>query len=97
MWTSTISIDARDLDLQVVLEQADDVAADRMLEALGLGEHPQRTRLHTLLLAFGGMARAAGRQWLVRNTLTGPEVSVLLTQTLLTVIRDVTPRLNDPQ
>jgi AcrR family transcriptional regulator len=94
MWTSTISIDARDRDLQRVLEQADDVAADRMLEALGLRDHPQHARLHTLLLAYGGLARAAGRQWLVRNTLSEQDVSVLLTQTLLTIIRDVAPHLD---
>jgi AcrR family transcriptional regulator len=94
MWTSTISIDARDRDLQRVLEEADDVAAQRMLEALGLGEHPRRDSLHTLVLAFGGLARAASRQWLVRNTLTGPDVSLLLTQSLLTIIRDVAPQLD---
>jgi AcrR family transcriptional regulator len=95
MWTSTISIDASDRDLQRVLEQADDVAADRMIEALGLSAHPQHARLHTLVLAFGGLARAASRQWLVRNTLTGDDVSVLLTQTLLTIIRDVAPSLDE--
>jgi len=69
MWTSTISVDAQDHDIQRIIEQADDVAADRMLEALSLDDHPQRDRLHAMFLAFGGMARAAGRQWLVRSTL----------------------------
>ncbi|MBI3216240.1 MAG: TetR/AcrR family transcriptional regulator [Mycobacterium sp.] len=92
MWTSTISVDAQDHDIQRIIEQADDVAADRMLEALGLEEHPQRTRLHAMILAFGGMARAAGRQWLVRDTLDRGEVTELLTMSLLTIIRDVAPR-----
>jgi AcrR family transcriptional regulator len=93
MWTSTISIDAQDDDIQLIIEQADDVAADRMLEALGLDEHPQRRRLHAMFLAFGGMARAAGRQWLVRNALERSEVAELLTKCLLTIICDVAPGL----
>ena len=92
MWTATISVDAPDDDIQRIIEQADDVAADRMLEALGLDDHPQRQRLHAMILAFGGMARSAGRQWLVRNTLDRSEVSELLTGCLLTIIRDVAPR-----
>ena len=95
MWTSTISIDAQDDVIQHILEQADEVAADRMIEALSLDEHPQRERLHTMILAYGGMARAAGRQWLVRDTLDRGEVSELLTMCLLTIIRDVAPRLAD--
>ncbi len=91
MWTSTISVDAQDDDIQRIIEQADDVAADRMLEALGLEEHPQRARLHAMILAFGGMARSAGRQWLVRNTLDRGEVCELLTKSLLTIICEVVP------
>ncbi|BBY62686.1 TetR/AcrR family transcriptional regulator [Mycolicibacterium helvum] len=97
MWTSTISLDAGDRDLQAILEQADQVAADRMLEALRLDGHPQRARLHTLLLAFGGLTRAAGRQWLVHNTLSREDVFLLLTQTVLTIIRDVLPQLDGAQ
>jgi AcrR family transcriptional regulator len=91
MWTSTISVDAQDHDIQRIIEQADDVAADRMLEALGLDQHPKRDRLHAMFLAFGGLARAAGRQWLVRNTLDRGEVTELLTKSLLTIICDVAP------
>ncbi|MCX2930672.1 helix-turn-helix domain containing protein [Mycobacterium sp. CVI_P3] len=93
MWTSAISIDAGDRDLQEILEQADHVAAHRMLEALCLHDHPQHERLHTLLLAFGGLTRAAGRQWLVHNRLSRDDVFLLLTRTVLTIIRDVLPRL----
>jgi hypothetical protein len=65
-----------------------------MLEALGLDEDPHHERLHAMFLAFGGLARAAGRQWLVRNTLSRDEVAELLTQSLLTIICDVAPRFN---
>jgi AcrR family transcriptional regulator len=94
MWTSTISVDAQDREIQAIIEQADDVAASGMLEALGLEVHPQRQRLHAMLLAFGGMARAAGRQWLVRNTLSRDDVAKLLSSSLLVIIRDVVPTLD---
>jgi len=96
MWTSTISFDAptRDREIEEIIERADEIAADRMLEALGLTAHPQRKRLHAMFLAFGGLARAAGRQWLVRNALTREEVTVLLSHSLLTIIRDITPQFD---
>lgn len=94
MWTSTISVDAQDRDIQAIIEQADDVAASRMLEALGLEQDPQRHRLHAMIVAFGGMARAAGRQWLVRKTLSRDETTELLTRSLLTIIRDVVPKFD---
>lgn len=94
MWTSTISVDAQDREIQAIIEHADDVAASRMLEALGLEQDPQRQRLHVMLVAFGGMARAAGRQWLVRNTLSRDETTELLTSSLLTIIRDVVPKFD---
>jgi AcrR family transcriptional regulator len=96
IWTSTISFDAptRDREIEQIIEQADEIAADRMLEALGLTAHPQRKRLHAMFLAFGGLARAAGRQWLVRNALTREEVTVLLSHSLLTIIRDIAPQFD---
>jgi AcrR family transcriptional regulator len=96
IWTSTISIEAptRDGEIERILEQADEIAADRMLEALGLAAHPHRRRLHAMFLAFGGLARAAGRQWLVRDTLTREEVTVLLSQSLLMIIRDIAPQFD---
>jgi AcrR family transcriptional regulator len=94
MWIATISIDAptRDREIERIFEQADEIAADRMLEALGLATHPQRKRLHTMVLAFGGLTRAATRLWLVRDALTREEVTALLTESLLTILRDVAPR-----
>jgi AcrR family transcriptional regulator len=96
MWTSTISFDAptRDREIAQIIEQADEIAADRMLEALGLTTHPQRKRLHAMFLAFGGLARAAAWQWLERKALTREEVTVLLSQSLLTIIKDIAPQFD---
>lgn len=93
MWTSTVSVDAQDHEIQSIIEQADDVAANRMLEALGLEQHPQSRRLHVMMLAFGGLVRATIRQWLLRNSMNREEATELLTSCLLTIIRDVAPKL----
>jgi AcrR family transcriptional regulator len=95
MWTSAISVEAfgQDPEIALIFEHADEVAATRMLEALGLATHPKRDRLHTLVQAYGGLAKAACRQWLVHGALTRSEVSVLLTQTLLTILEDVVERI----
>ncbi|WP_330254974.1 TetR/AcrR family transcriptional regulator [Nocardia sp. NBC_00565] len=93
IWTSTIGIDtpSRDREIERILQQADEIAADRMLEALGLAEHEDYKRLHAMVLVYGGLAKAAGRQWLVHQSLTREEVMALLSQTLLTIVRDVAP------
>lgn len=94
-WVSAITMEGfgQDHEIARILQHADEVAAARMLEALGLATHPRRDRLHTLVLAYGGLAKAACRQWLVHGALTRSEVTVLLTRTLLTIIEDVVERI----
>ncbi|OXR45142.1 HTH-type transcriptional regulator BetI [Nocardia cerradoensis] len=93
IWTSTIGIDvpSHDREIERILRQADEIAAERMIEALGLAEHEDYGRLHAMMLAYGGLAKAAGRQWLVHQSLSRGDVAVLLTRTLLTIVRDVVP------
>ncbi|MDR3655954.1 MAG: TetR/AcrR family transcriptional regulator [Mycobacterium sp.] len=96
VWTSTIiSAEApiRDPEIAEILAQAESVAAVRMLEALGLAEHPQHERLHVMLLTFGALAIRASRQWLIHKTLSRDEVSTLLSRTLLTIVCDVVPQI----
>ncbi|MGW6730915.1 TetR/AcrR family transcriptional regulator [Nocardia sp. NPDC055029] len=93
IWTSTIGIDipSRDREIERIMQQADEIAADRMLEALGLSEREDTKRLHAMMLAYGGLAKSAGRQWLIHHTLSREEVAAILSQTLLTIVRDVAP------
>lgn len=98
VWTSTIiSAEApiRDPEIAQILDHAEAVAADRMLEALGLSRHRQRERLHIMLLSFGALAVRTLRQWLIQKSLTRDEVGTLLCLTLRTIICDVVPRFND--
>lgn len=94
MWLATISMESsgRDREIERILQQADEIAADRMLEVLGIAESgPGYGRLRAMVLAHGGLAKASTRQWLVNQSLTRDEVHALLSRTLLTIVQDVAP------
>ncbi|HEV2753958.1 MAG TPA: TetR/AcrR family transcriptional regulator [Solirubrobacteraceae bacterium] len=86
----------RDADVEAILEEAREVVAERLGAGLGLhtaGEagEPVRAAVH----AFTGMAEAASREWLEHDRLSRGQVHTLLTQTLLTVVHDIIPRLRE--
>ncbi|MEO9330559.1 TetR/AcrR family transcriptional regulator [Gordonia aurantiaca] len=92
MWISTIAIDAGGTadDVDKIMREADLVAVERMLTALGIeGNSPEQNKLRVHMLAYGAMAKYASRLWLKELTLTRDEVHLLLTRTLKTLIDDV--------
>jgi AcrR family transcriptional regulator len=82
-----------DPDVEHILAAADENAADRVLEATGLAA--DAVELRAMVRSYGGMVKAACREWLVRKQLTRTQVRLLLTTTLLALIRDAAPRLRD--
>jgi hypothetical protein len=83
-----------DADVERILADADELAADRVLEFVGLAnvlEH--REELRAMIRAYAGMVKAAGREWLMRDHLSRDQVHLLLSQTLLTLVRDTFPRV----
>lgn len=92
VWVSTIAIDAGGSadDVGRILREADQVAVDRMLDALGIhGDGPKEQKLRIHLLAFGALAKTASRLWLKEQSLTRDEAHLLLTSTLRTIVVDV--------
>ncbi|ASR01199.1 TetR/AcrR family transcriptional regulator [Gordonia rubripertincta] len=92
LWVSTITLESAGADTEVaqILREADKIAADRMLEAIGLKDgSAQSEKLHTILLAYGALAKSASRLWLVDSAMTRAEVQALLTATLRAIVRDV--------
>ncbi len=77
---------ATDPDVQRILKEADDRAADGLIDVLGLADHPLRPLLHAQIRSFGGMTKAAGREWILEGTLNRDEVHALLVRTLLAVV-----------
>jgi len=91
-WLAALGVEGvgRDPEVEKILAEADEAAAARVLEAAGLAS----TVAHRAMIrAYGGMVKAAAREWLVRGALSRPQVQHLLTTTLLSLINDVTPRL----
>lgn len=92
MWLATVGTGGfgRDPDVEAILQEADEIAADRMLDTVGLGDITSgREELRAMIRAYSGMAKSASREWLVRRTLTREQVHTLLSTTLVTIITDV--------
>lgn len=96
MWLAAIGTGGygRDPDVERIMQEADEIAADRMLETVGLaGITTGREELRAMIRSFSGMAKAASREWLVGQTLTRDQVHQLLCTTLVGIITDVHGRL----
>ncbi|WP_370947640.1 TetR/AcrR family transcriptional regulator [Amycolatopsis sp. cg5] len=93
-WLAAIAPEGigRDLEIEEILEEADKESADRVLEAVGLSRESEHgPELNALVRAFGGMVKAAGREWLVRGSLTREQVHTLLSKSLVTLVGEVFP------
>lgn len=80
-----------DPEISALLHAADDVAARRVLEVMGIDTRSPEATERALVRAFGGMLKAAVREWVREGTLTREQVHVLLVETLLTVTQTVIP------
>lgn len=91
-WLAAIGAEGVDPDVQRILADADERAADRVLEATGLADEvAHREELRAMIRAYGGLVKAAAREWLVRGALTREQVHILLATTLLSLVRDTGP------
>ncbi|MBS9534806.1 TetR/AcrR family transcriptional regulator [Mycobacterium sp. M1] len=84
----------RDTELERILSAAEDASVDRVIEAVGLAGDTDPAKLRALIRPYGQLARAAGREWLLKKTLTRGEVHRLLTDTLSTIVRSVYPTVS---
>ncbi|HET6911650.1 MAG TPA: helix-turn-helix domain-containing protein [Mycobacteriales bacterium] len=78
-----------DAEIEAILDAADDAAARRVLEVVGLDPDDERKR--ALIRAFGGLGKAAVREWQRGGVLDRDDVHKLLSRTLLTIVRDILP------
>ena len=88
----------RDADVDRVLAEAEDVAADRVLAAVGLADVAEhREELRGMIRAYLGLAKATATEWLRRDVLTRDEVHLLLATTLLAIVEQVFPAVTGPR
>lgn len=84
----------RDQPVEAIIEEAEEVGVERVLDALALAGAGEPTR--AAIRAYIGFAQVAAREWLVRRTLTRDQLRVLLSRTLLALVQDVVPALPPP-
>ncbi len=82
----------RDPELEEILEDAREQAADRLIEALQTYEAARAPQeLRAAIRAYSGFAEAASIEWLERGRLTREQIHTLLVQGFLSIVRDVVP------
>jgi AcrR family transcriptional regulator len=82
----------RDPEVEEILEEAREQAADRLIEALQTYEAARApSELRAAIRAYSGFAEAATIEWLERRRLTREQLHTLLVGTFLTLVRDVVP------
>jgi AcrR family transcriptional regulator len=83
-----------DPDIARVLAEADEIAADSILVAVGLDKVAwHREELRAMMRAYCGLAKATAREWLERDALDRTQVHHLLATTLITLVEQVFPTL----
>ncbi|NIJ13127.1 AcrR family transcriptional regulator [Saccharomonospora amisosensis] len=98
LWLAAIAPEGigRDVEVERIVDEADRTAADRVLEAMGFSRDDAHwEQFNAVVRAYGGMVKAAGREWLVQAALDRAQVHALLSQVLLTLVRDVLPRVSE--
>ena len=82
----------RDPEVEELLEEGREQAADRLIEALQTYEAARApSELRAAIRAYSGFAEAASIEWLERGRLTRAQLHTLLVETFLTLVRDVVP------
>jgi AcrR family transcriptional regulator len=82
-----------DPDVQQILDQADDAAAERLLLMIGLADSAHSASMRAMVRAYGGLVKVAGREWITRGTLSRDQVHALLVDMLLTLVTESLPKV----
>jgi hypothetical protein len=81
-----------DPEVEAIMDEARERAADRLIEALQTYEAAQApSELRAAVRAYSGFAEAASVQWLRYGRLTRDQTHVMLVQGFLSIVRDVVP------
>lgn len=98
IWLAAIAPEGigQDPEVDLILTEADRISADRTLEALGLGHSDVHwDEYNAIVRTFAGMVKAAGREWLDRESLDREQVRAVLSATLLMLVEEVFPKIRN--
>ncbi|WIX79105.1 helix-turn-helix domain-containing protein [Amycolatopsis carbonis] len=93
-WLTAIGPESagRDPEIERIMLEADDIAADRVLAgALMTDVTEGREELRAMIRSYGGMLRAASREWLIRGTLNRAELRTFLVESIMGLIEVTYP------
>jgi len=85
-----------DPEVQQILDQADDAAAERTLCMVGLAGSAHDPQLRAMVRAYGGLVKAAGREWITRGNLSREQVHHLLADLLGALVQETMPKAGRP-
>ncbi|WP_269937266.1 TetR/AcrR family transcriptional regulator [Arthrobacter sp. HY1533] len=84
----------RDPDLEKILIAAENESIELLIEACGLaGRTAGREQIRAMFRIYAQLARSGGREWLLRKTLTRPQVHALLASTLTVIVEEAVPAI----
>jgi AcrR family transcriptional regulator len=95
-WMATVGAHGfgRDAELEVILDEARDRIADRVIALVRAGDPADASpELRAVIRAYAGFAEALSLEWIERGTLTRAQVHDLLLHALLNLVNDVLARV----
>lgn len=81
-----------DPEVQQILDQADDAAAERLLQMVGRADSVHSEAMRAMVRGFGGLVKVAGREWITRGALSREQVHQLLVDMLRTLVTESLPK-----
>jgi AcrR family transcriptional regulator len=93
-WLTVIGPEAagRDPEIERIMLEADEIAADRVLAAALMTDVAEgREQLRAMIRSYGGMLRAASREWLIRGTFDRAELRTFLVESVLSLLKVTYP------
>lgn len=84
-----------DPEVERAILEADDVASAKTLEFLGLKvEVGSDARHRAMMRSYAGLVKATIREWIRGGSLSREDAHLLLSEALITIVRDVFPHLH---
>lgn len=84
----------RDPDLEQILLAAENESIELFIEAWGLsGRAEHQEQIRAMFRVYAQLARSGAREWLLRKTLTRPQVHALLAGTLTVIVKQSIPAI----
>ncbi len=96
-WFSALGAEGfgSDPEIEAILEEAREAAATRLITPFLAADASLSDRqLRPILRAYSALAEATTREWLQRRRLTRAQASLFLTESLLSLVHDVAPRVH---